>query len=297
MNLFVPETKSTFAERLNSFDEAHCWQYEMRLQNLQRDLEMSGFTPEYVAQLTVSDFVFVPLQKSDPRAIDFIKRHEWLGTIPLYATHWFGCFHGGEMAGVVIMSVPNAFSSYLGEETKKLERLISRGACVSWSPKNLASSFVNWCMKWMVKHTEFRLFTAYSDPKANEIGTIYQACNFFYLGQASGTKKAFINPYTGKIVSDRFFRMRSAYKKYAEELNISWKHDWCEGDRVHWQNIPDDVEQQLRNFSKKKMQECETVDVEPKHKYAYVLGKGKKETKRLRKTFIELNGVCEYPKR
>ena len=106
--------------------------------------------------------------------------------------------------------MPNAFSKLLGEDTKDLERLISRGACISWSPKNLASSFVMWCIKWMVQNTQYRLFTAYSDPIAKELGTIYQATNFYYLGQKSGTTTRFINPYTGKVVSDRFFRQKTS---------------------------------------------------------------------------------------
>lgn len=38
----------------------------------------------------------------------------------------------------------------------------------------------------MVKNTQYRLFTAYSDTEAKELGTIYQACNFYYLGKKSG---------------------------------------------------------------------------------------------------------------
>ena len=33
-----------------------------------------------------------------------------------------------------------------------------------------------------------------------------------------------------------------------------------------------------------------------KHKYAFVLGRDKRETKALRKKFLELNKVYEYPK-
>ena len=43
-------------------------------------------------------------------------------------------------------------------------------------------------IKWMAKNTPFRAFTAYSDPEAKELGTIYQACNFYYIGQSSGSQ-------------------------------------------------------------------------------------------------------------
>ncbi len=84
------------------------------------------------------------------------------------------------------MNVPNAFSKLLGENTPNLERLISRGACISWSPKEIvASSLIMWLINWMGKNTTYRLFIAYSDPTALELGTVYQACNFYYLGKSA----------------------------------------------------------------------------------------------------------------
>ena len=35
----------------------------------------------------------------------------------------------------------------------------------------------------MVNNTQYRLFTAYSDPQALELGQIYTALNFYCLGQ------------------------------------------------------------------------------------------------------------------
>ncbi len=191
--------------------------------------------------------------------------------------------------------MPNAFSKLLGDDTPKIERLISRGACISWSPKNLASSFLMWVINWMVKNSDYRLFTAYADPTAKELGTIYQACNFYYLGQKSGTTTRYINPYTDKIVSDRFFRTRSAYKKYAKELGIQWEKNWNNDQKMLWENIPDEIEKQLRNYSKIKQSESTKVEMPSKHKYAYVKGATKQETKRLRTLFEQLNKTYSYP--
>jgi hypothetical protein len=65
---------------------------------------------------------------------------------------------------------------------------------------------------------------------------------------------------------------------------------------MNWHNIPDNIERLLREYSKKKQSECEFIDVMPKHKYAYVLGKDKRETKELRKIFESRNKTYEYPK-
>jgi hypothetical protein len=294
-------------ERAKNYDKEHCWQYDIRLNNLPQDIAESGIDPEHIKTLTVNDFHFKPLitDKERREATKFIERHEWLGNLSQFTTHWFGVYYHDPnqgimgkdiLAGVTLMNMPNAFSKLLGENTRELERLISRGACISWSPKNLASAFLMWSIQWMVKNTPYRLFTAYSDPTAKEIGTIYQACNFYYLGQDAGTTKRYINPYTGRIVSDRFFRVRSAYKKYAKELGIEWDKSWNNDQKMLWENVPDHVEKALRAHSKLKQSQAQSIPFPSKHKYAYVLGRTKAETKRLRKEYESRNGVLPYPK-
>lgn len=285
-------------ERFNSYNKDQCWQYDVRINNFEDDLKESGFTEEYVNTLKVSDFTFTNVfnKKEQQNLIKFIKKHEWLGNLSQFTTHWFACYHKDILAGVILFNVPNAFSKTLGENTPDLERLISRGACISWSPKNLASSFLMWCIKWMVNNTQYRLFVAYSDPTAKELGTIYQACNFYYLGRNSETTTKYINPYTGKFVSDRFFRQKTAYKKFAEELGIEWQKDWKHKTGMNWHLIPDDIEDKLRKYSKYKQSIAEKVILPAKHKYVYVLGIDKKETKKLRKIFEEINKTYPYPK-
>jgi hypothetical protein len=285
-------------QRLEEYNENHCWQYDIRLKNLNDDLMSKGLTKEYTDALRVPDFDFKVIESKEERQQlkQFIERHEWLGNLSQYTTHWFACYHKDIIAGVILFNMPNAFSKLLGEDTKKIERLISRGACISWSPKNLASSFLMWCIKWMVDNTDYRLFTGYSDPTAKELGTIYQACNFYYMGQTAGTTTRYINPYTGKVVSDRFFRVRSAYKKYAKELGITWEKNWNNDQKMLWENVPADVEEQLREFSKQKQANSEKIDMPSKHKYAYVLGRTKLETKLLRKEFVRKNKSYPYPK-
>lgn len=285
-------------ERLKGYDKDHCWQYDIRLNNYEEDLAEAGLTDEYVKGLKVSDFEFrIVEDKEDRQAMkEFIERHEWLGNLSQYTTHWFACYHNDILAGVILFNMPNAFSKMLGEDTPQLERLISRGACISWSPKNLASSLLMWSIKWMVDNTQYRLFTAYSDPTAREIGTIYQACNFYYLGQKSGTTKRYINPYTGKMVSDRYFRQKTAYRKYAGELGIEWQKDWNHPTGMCWDNIPDEIEEQLRAFSKKKQSESKVFHFPQKHKYAYILGRDKRETKHLKRVFENKIKTYLYPK-
>lgn len=221
--------------------------------------------------------------------------------MPKRPTHRFIATYKGHLAGVVIMATPNCFSNLLGADKKHLEKLISRGACISWSPKNLGSALVMFAVRWMAKNTEFRYFTAYSDTEAWELGTIYQACNFTYLGKESGGRFEYFDPSRPEKgwFSDRNFRKFTSFKQYARELNIEWIADWNSGDKIHWDRIPTDVQQALRSATKNYQRSCKSRKLPPKHKYVHILGKTKNETKKLRWLFKTLNpklSSVSYPK-
>lgn len=290
-------------EQVKAYDKAHCYQYQKRLDTFEEDITMFakkfGMTAEDVGFINVGDFEFsiIEIENDKREATEFIKRYEWLGTVGSYPTHWFKATYRGILGGVIIMGMPNSFSKLLGDKTKDIERLIARGASASWTPKNLGSNFLMWCIKWMVKNTQYRLFTAYSDPQAKELGTIYQALNFYYLGKNSGASVRCINPYNpDKIITDRAFRARSFYKRYAKDLGIAWQSNWCNSHSMLWENIPDDIEKQLREYSKKMFNESVKIPFPSKGKYAFVLGRDKRETKKLRREFEDRNKLFDYPK-
>ena len=282
---------------IREYDEDVCWQYSIRQNNKTEDLAISGLTQDEIDNIRIDDFDF-QFEKKETcfnEVKGFIERHEWLGRISLYPTHIFTARYKGILAGVVVMDMPSVFSKLLGEETKKMERLISRGACISWSPKNLGSSLIMFAIKWMVKNTDYRLFVAYSDVEAKELGTIYQACNFYYLGKNSGAKHQY-KIESGRWVSDRYFRARSVYKKLAKNDGITWCDEWQDGDSVKFDEMPEEIALRIRQLSKDYLKSCESRDMKPKHKYAYVLGINKMETKRLRALFLIKNKPKQYPK-
>lgn len=285
--------------KINDYTEDHCYQYQRRVDTLEEDKKNLGWDDEFIKNIDLDEFEFsyIESKKDKKDATEFIKRYEWLGTVGSFPTHWFVARYRGIIGGVVIMGMPNAFSKLLGEGTEKLERLIARGASASWTPMNLGSKFLMWAIKWMVDNTEYRLFTCYSDPQAKELGSIYQGLNFYYLGQGSGTNIRCINPYNKeKLVSDRAFRSRTFYKKYAKDLGISWQPNWCNNTKMLWENVPDDIEEKLREYSKLMYQNAEKIEFPSKHKYAFILGKDKRETKALKKKFEDLNKTYPYPK-
>jgi hypothetical protein len=309
-------------DRFNTYKEEYCWQYEIRLKNLDADLKEAGLGIEEIAGLSCSDFLLQNEEKEKVygEAKAFIEKNEWLGKMSLHPTNFFTARYKGVLAGVVVMDMPNAFSKLLGDievknlsdhtiralrkdgvelgdtiETRKVERLISRGACVSWSPKNLASKLIAFSIKWMVGHTRFRLFTAYADTEARELGTIYQACNFYYLGKSSGSQFQYKTE-KGNWTSDRYFRSRSVYKRLAKREGIEWEKEWQQGENILFDKIPGWVAVLLKEASKEYMHSCERREIGRKHKYAYVLGTSVKETKYLRRLLETRNKTYPYPK-
>lgn len=286
-------------EKINNYDKSWCYQYQRRIDTLQEDMKIYGWSEEDVKNISLDDFTFsfISTKEEKQEATEFIKRYEWLGTVGSFPTHWFAARYKGLLGGVIIMGMPNSFSKLLGENTKNIERLIARGASASWCPFNLGSKFLSWCIHWMVNNTDYRLFTCYSDPQAKEIGSIYQGLNFYYLGQKSGTSVRCVNPYNPDVlISDRAFRARSMYKRYAKDLGIEWRPNWNNDQKMLWENIPNDIELQLRSYSKQMYESSKKIFFPNKHKYAYVLGRTKKETRELRKLFETLNKTYEYPK-
>lgn len=291
--------------RFEDYQEPHCWQYFIRNRNRDSDLKEIGFTAEETSRLRVSDFEFKFIQKTDIEICQavkrFIERHEWLGKMPKRPTHRFVATYKGRLAGVVVMATPNSFSNLLGKERRHLEKLISRGACISWSPKNLGSALVMFAVRWMAKNTEFRIFTAYSDTQARELGTIYQACNFAYLGQTAGARMEYFdptNPAKGWF-SDRQFRKTSQIRKYIKDTGVRWEPHWASRDKIHWAVIPNDVRAALKGAAASHRDRCAVRALRPKHKYVHILGASKKETAKLRREFERLRPELQniaYPK-
>jgi hypothetical protein len=296
--------KQEVYDRFKDYKKNHCWQYEIRQQNLRKDLKEAELTKEEYNSLRIEDFEFSYVDKTNKEQCDeikqFIERHEWLGKLPIWLTHRFTARHkkSDALAGVIIMATPNSFSNILGEENKNKEKLISRGACISWAPKNLASWLITKSIKYMVKNTEFRAFSAYSDPEAKELGTIYQACNFIYLGQKFGAGSQYLDPDNPKRgwFGSSGFADRSQIVRYAKKLGIEWQPEWYKMvgkkknyRKVNWSTIPEDISKQLKQERKAHQERCRKRKSPTKHKYLYILGRTKKETKALKKLFIQYN--------
>jgi hypothetical protein len=277
-----------------------CWQYKIKWETLNEDLAGDPEIPT-----STKDLEFSYVDKGDKEScreiVAFIERYEWLGIMPIWVTHRFTARYKGTLIAANIFGTPYAFSNLLGKDNNNLEKHITRGASISYAPKNTASWLIMQSIRWMVKNTEFRLFTAYADPSAGELGTIYQACNFFYLGQDYGTKKAYVHNETGRQYGASYFNNRSVIKRAALASGLTWISDYIVPNKsgskrvVKFSLMKPHEEVQVRNAVEKYKENFTQVDLPPKHKYAYVLGRTKLETRRLRTLYLNLNEIKPYP--
>jgi group I intron endonuclease len=144
----------------------------------------------------------VSLNSSEIRIIDkstaksLIIEYEWLKTMPLVSNFHFGIYFKVNnmeyLGGVLVYSTDYAENTGVwdkyGFNNKMI--LLSRGVCLWWTPKNTASYFISKSIKWLKTNTKYRIVSATVDPMAGEIGTIYQALNWHYVGLMSGNYNA-----------------------------------------------------------------------------------------------------------
>lgn len=277
-----------------------CHQFLIREKLFESDLIEFELTKEQQCNLKVKDFEFKNVPQLDKQTWvlcrKFIEKYEWLQCLHQRNTHLFVSTYRNKIAGVIYMSTPNAFSNILGPSTKDMEKLISRGACAAFTPKNLGSALISFAINWMANNTPFRIFGGYSDKEAGELGTIYQACGFIYLGDNYGGNIQIKDPNHPEKgwFSDRESRKISYYKRYAAELSITWDKAWSIKDKMLWDKIPTDISAALKNASKNFVAKCDKRYPPSKHKYIKILGPTKKETKKLNELFLQYNPTLNH---
>ena len=280
-------------QKCDTITDQICHQFKKKVQHASDDIKNLSFDH---TKLSASNFT-LSTELLTKELIGFIEKYEWLGDIGVTPKWCFTARYEGLLAGVVLINEPTAYSHLLGPDTPKYEALIQRGATASWTPKNLGSRLVMFSCRWMVANTEKRLFVAYGDPSANEIGTIYQACNFGYLGNNFGEKVKHVHPTMGKEpFSGHSLRRTSSLKRWCAQNGIKIQKGWIkENGFKDLEAIPIEVISGWKGWIRKVLTESVKIDMPPKHKYALLLGIDKKETKRLAgmRTYQPL----PYPKR
>lgn len=152
----------------------------------------------------------VSIAKADVRAISYetaksiIEKYEWLGTMPAVSRFYYGIFFDGCCGGVVVYGDEYAENLGVWDKYDFTGRIIAllRGACVHWAHPHSASKLIRESMKLLPE--KYKVITATTDSTAGEIGTIYQACGFAYVGvMTAGGHRSNHKSKSGKSVSGR----------------------------------------------------------------------------------------------
>jgi hypothetical protein len=133
------------------------------------------------------------------QACAIIERYE---PMPAVSRYCFGIFFGDQLGGAVV------YGDEYGENLRLWDRYgysgkiiaLLRGACTHWAHPHSASKLIRRSMDLLPEH--YKVITAMADRLAGEVGTVYQAAGFDYVGtmQAGGRSLTRIN---GKAVSER----------------------------------------------------------------------------------------------
>lgn len=181
---------------------------------------------------------------STPEARRLILRYEWLRTMGRAVACYGLRGPDGVLLGATCFGWPAGIESrdICGREHRGTAICLERGACVHWAPSNAASFLIRHAVRLAHRDYGWEIFYAYADEDAGEIGTVYQASNWKYIGQGVGRtpgrfREDFRAP-DGKILSSRTLRHRGLTKK--QVLADGWevvcrppkhKYVWFEGRR------------------------------------------------------------------
>jgi hypothetical protein len=162
---------------------------------------------EQKAQGSVEDLFGTPvadIKTAECREINYeqaksiILEYEWLGTMGTTQLH-YGIFFDGILGGAICFGYFQAlragngkhpYLTYVGEKHAKNGIQLSRGACVHWAHEHSGSKLIGYGLRQMAQKG-YKYCIAFSDDEAGEIGTLYQATNWLYLGKQKENKHHF----------------------------------------------------------------------------------------------------------
>jgi hypothetical protein len=266
----------------------------MKENKLEADLKNLSFDPK---TCSIDEYIFSKEDFSD-EIKEFLKSYEWLKSVGVPSKWCFTMRLRGHLAGVQILNEPAAYSKLLDTVSMKLECLIQRGCTVSWAHPHLGSKMLMSSINWMVQSTEKRLFVGYADPAAAEVGIIYQATNFKYLGENFGGNCLYRHPIykNRKEFSAHSLKRTSAFRAWCRQNNITIEPFWIKPNGFKdLKQIPPKVKSAWYGWAKKLILESEKIKIALKGKYVLLRGKDRKEQKILDSLF-KLK-TFSYPKR
>ena len=240
------------------------WQRTIREQKAKSDV--FNLFGEWWKKIDVDIKKAVVQRVSYQTAVQIIKEYEWLGSMAQRTTHCYGIFYEGYCGGVVCFAIPptpEAGIGVCGKEYAPLVKTLARGACVHWAHPHSASKLIAGALNNMVEKTKFRIFTAYADTMAGEIGTVYQATNWIYTGKTGSQIEYFLN---GKWRSGRTARHKS-YQKRNIDIKLlpqrkglgKGRYVWIGGNKIEKREIMKNLRYSILPYPKRDNKKYDAV--------------------------------------
>lgn len=143
-----------------------------------------------------------------PTARTMVEEYEWLGCMPAVCWFCYGIYFDNHCGGVVVFGPEYSENTGVWDKygyTGKMI-LLSRGVCVHWTPTNTASKLIMSAIKMLPE--KYKVVTCTVDRLAGEIGTIYQGCNFHYVGVMRKSKTRVGYEINGKLYGSRSLKSK-----------------------------------------------------------------------------------------
>jgi hypothetical protein len=173
-----------------------------------------------------------------------ILEYEWLGTMPVFPRFAYGMIGpDDEILGASVFSLPpgSESNSLCGDDYRDSVICLARGACAPWTEINAPSFQTARSCQLAYRDHGYKIFFGYSDSAAGEIGTIYQACNWIYIGRPrSAWRYKYTSP-DGEVLSSRAVRRRMGGIRWEELESLGWsrirdedkaRYVWFEGSKT-----------------------------------------------------------------
>lgn len=175
-----------------------CWQRRLR------DARLGEGSPLPPEALVLKRSVVRPISRR--MAEQIIHQYEWLGTMATITLH-YGIFWDDHCAGVACVGLGASMAGAYHHIQFGIERdalcTLARGACVHWAPPGTNSRLVSVVCRLLGKQRRWKLIWATSDTDAGEVGTIYQACNWTYIGTSQRNRENEVIAPNGRILNIR----------------------------------------------------------------------------------------------
>jgi len=116
-------------------------------------------------------------------AREIVKRFHYSGKVVANSKIHLGVFKNGELVGCLQYGPPmngDKTSTKIHKSARMLE--LNRMVMADSEPRNSESQAISLCNKWIRQNTNIQYILSFSDGKEGNVGYIYQATNWMYIG-------------------------------------------------------------------------------------------------------------------